>query len=194
MIREEDRLIVKRCTKLDKYLYLKSSIATILVSFYLITMLSYYIWIFLFVENKQGVPLWDYYLHKTIAVTLVPLPFSFWMGWFAWIFFNHHTLIIDSSSLIYRLTVIFKISEKKLNRSDIQSICIRENETGFGILFKTLDTTLYTFHFPRYKRSGLMAKDKILYYEKEFSDIEYIIKSISDFIQLPCTKIVLIRN
>jgi hypothetical protein len=185
MVRGEERLIVQRYTKLDKYLYLKSLVATIIILFYLITMLSYYIWLFLFAEVKQGTPQWDIYLHKTIAATLIPLTFSIWVGWLAWIFFNHHTLIIDSSSLTYRLTVVFKISEKKLNRSDIQSICIRENETGFGILFETLDTTLYTFHFPRYKRSGFMAKDKMLYYKKEFSDIEYVIKFISDFIQLP---------
>jgi hypothetical protein len=181
MIRGEDTLIVQRYTKLNKYLYLKSLVAIILILFYIITILFYYIWLFLFIEVKQGVPLWDIYLHKTIAATLIPFTFSIGVGWFAWIFFNHHTLIIDSSSLTYRLTVIFKISEKKLNRSDIQSISIRENETGFGILFKTLDTTLYAFHFPRYKRSGFMVKDKILYYKNEFSDIEYIIKSILDF-------------
>jgi hypothetical protein len=182
-IRQDDNiLIVRRYTKLCKYKLLRIFISGVLVISYLGILLSFYIWMIFFAQVPPDIHVLELFLIRVIPLVFIPITISCFWGWFAWMLFNQHDLTINRDDLKYRLKVIITVSEKVITRSGIQSISIREDETGFGIYFETLDGPLYTFHYPRYRRSGYLATDRILYYKKEFEDIEYMIQTIKEFL------------
>lgn len=132
--------------------------------------------------SKEPISYGETIFLKIIAFVLINLNITCFFSWGAWILFSKHNLAIDALKLTYQLTVIFPIIRHRISVLEITSASVTENKYGFGIIFSTLARPIYSFHFPRYKRTQDRAKDKS-FYKNEIDELNLIVQSVNSFIK-----------
>jgi hypothetical protein len=154
-------------------------------SFILFIIVVSVVWIIITL-NKPETPCYELYVVKfMIILGLLFLQFCFYyiLGWFL---LNRHKLILTPSSLIYYHDIVgtgFQGVYRTIPLKDIRSVKgIRRNiDSGLGILFKTDNESLYTFHIWRAKRSKNLTRDE-LYYKNEKEEYIILVNLIEDFL------------